>query len=121
MTPRPHRAVHHGDAADGEFVGDLFLRLAADGVLVLDWAEAGRIIAGLRHTLDTVTGRLRLVDLLRGTSLDALRRIDPEVEGAVVDAVFHEQVGEGRLRRASDELPKYIEAFELARRPRQAG
>ncbi|KOX25916.1 hypothetical protein ADK67_16220 [Saccharothrix sp. NRRL B-16348] len=117
MTPRPHRAVDHGDATDREFAGDLFLRLAADGVLVVEWAEAGRIIAGLRDTLDAVTGRLRLVDLLRGSSLDALGRIHPDVADAVVDAAFHEQVSGGRLRRASDELPKYIEAFERARTP----
>ncbi|MDQ2587988.1 hypothetical protein [Saccharothrix yanglingensis] len=67
--------------------------------------------------LDVVADRLRVVDLLHGTSLDGLRRAHPEVERAVVDAVFSEQVTDGRLRRTVEELPRYIEALERAKRP----
>ncbi|WP_194283021.1 hypothetical protein [Saccharothrix syringae] len=100
------------------FAGDLVLSLATTGALVLEPAEADRLIAGLERTLDEVTERIRVVDLLRGASLDNLRRAHPEVERAVVDVVFAEQVGNNGLRRALDELPKYIEAFERAKRPR---
>ncbi|MDQ2588093.1 hypothetical protein CKY47_29840 [Saccharothrix yanglingensis] len=110
MASRPHR-----DRVT--FAGDLLLRLATDGRLVLEPAEADRVIAELERTLEEVTGRLRVVDLLRGTSLPALRRVHPELEQAVVDAVFDEQVTDGGLRRALDELPKYIEALRKAGKP----
>ncbi|WP_306750645.1 hypothetical protein [Saccharothrix yanglingensis] len=99
------------------FAGDLFLRLAAEGRLVLDPAEADRVIEGLRHTLHVLTDRVHLVELLHDTPLDDIRRLHPEAEGAVVDAMFAEQVSGGALRRALDELPKYIRAFENAKRP----
>lgn len=102
------------------FAGDLYLRLAHDGRLVLEAAEADRVIEGLERTLAVLTERLRVVDLLGGTALDDLRRAHPEVERAVVDAVFHDQVTGGCLRRALDELPKYIEAFRRAKAPRSA-
>lgn len=101
-----------------EFAGDLFLRLAAEGVLVVERAEAERVTAGLERTLAEVTGRLRVTDLLRDTSLDALGRVHPDVADAVVDGVFGEQVSEAGLRRALVELPKYIVALGLAARPR---
>ncbi|MDU0288298.1 hypothetical protein [Saccharothrix longispora] len=103
------------------FAGDLLLQLATDGRLVLEPAEADRVIAGLMWTLEEVSGRLRVVDLLRGTSLPELRRVHPELERAVVDAVFDEQVTDGGLRRALDELPKYIEAIRKARKPASPG
>ncbi|WP_367129227.1 hypothetical protein [Saccharothrix sp. HUAS TT1] len=104
--------------ADGGpvFAGDLLLSLADTGALVLEPAEADRVIADLERTLDAVTDRIRVVDLLRGASLDELHRVHHEVEQAVVDAVFAEQVSSGGLRRALDELPKYIQAFQRAKR-----
>ncbi|MFT7839909.1 hypothetical protein Q5530_27525 [Saccharothrix sp. BKS2] len=104
---------HHDRVA---FAGDLFLQLATDGRLVLEPAEADRVIAGLEWALEEVTGRLRVADLLRGTSLPELRRVDAGLEQAVVDAVFDEQVADGGLRRALDELPKYILAFQKAKK-----
>ncbi|MGM1063888.1 hypothetical protein [Saccharothrix sp. Mg75] len=99
-----------------EFGGDLFLLLAADGRLVLEPAEADRIIAGLKRTLDVVADRLRMVDLLRDVPLDKLRRLHPGLDRVVADAAFEEQVTGGHLRRTLHELPKYIEALELAKR-----
>ncbi|WP_033438667.1 hypothetical protein [Saccharothrix sp. NRRL B-16314] len=104
------------DVPDREFDGDLFLRLVDDGTLVLEPADADRVIAKLERALAAVTGRLRLVDLLHGASLADLHRVHPDVERAVVDAVFHEQVTGGRLRRAVDELPRYIRALEQAKK-----
>lgn len=104
------------DVPDPEFDGDLFLRLVDDGALVLAPADADRVIAGLERVLDAVTSRLRVVDLMRGASLADLHRVHPDVERAVVDAAFHEQVTGGRLRRALDELPRYIRALEQAKK-----
>ena len=98
------------------FAGDLFLRLAAEGRLVLEPVEADRVIGDLRHTLHVLTDRARLVEQLHGIPLDDIHRLHPEAERAVVDAVFAEQVSGGVLRRALDELPKYIRAFENAKR-----
>ncbi|WP_447002012.1 hypothetical protein ACRAKI_19925 [Saccharothrix isguenensis] len=139
-APAPHRFPHSAGASRGSrvrlvnrdqddfedhqdpvFAGDLYLRLAVDGRLVLEPAEADRVIEGLERTLDAITEHLEVIDLLRGTALGDLRRAHPRVERVVVDAVFHEQVTGGRLRRALDELPKYIEAFQRAKRPRTAG
>ncbi|XVS67735.1 hypothetical protein ACQPYE_17295 [Actinosynnema sp. CA-299493] len=96
------------------FAGDLLLRLVAEGRLVLEPAESDRVVEGLRTTLRVLTERVHVIELLRGTSLDNLRRAHPEVERAVVDAVFTDQVSGGGLSRALEELPKYIEAFENA-------
>ncbi|MFI9009996.1 hypothetical protein ACIGNX_22465 [Actinosynnema sp. NPDC053489] len=97
---------------------DVVLRLVVEGRIALEPAEADRVIGELERTLDAVAERMRVVDLLRGTTLADLRRIHPDVERAVVDAVFAEQVGGGRLRWALDALPKYIKALEEAKKPR---
>ncbi|MDQ2587983.1 hypothetical protein [Saccharothrix yanglingensis] len=103
-----------------DFAGDLFLRPAVDGRLVLEQEEADRIIADLKRTLDVVADRQRMIDLLRDVSLDKLRHLHPGLESIVADAVFEEQVTEGHLRRTLHELPKYIEALEMAKRPVRA-
>lgn len=104
------------DVSGWVLAGDLLLRLAAEGRLVLEPAEADRAIEGLRETLHVLADRVHVVDLLRGASLDDLHRDHPEVERAVVDAVFSDQVSGDGLRRALDELPKCIQAFEHAKR-----
>ncbi len=98
------------------FAGELFLTLAAEGRLVLDAAAADPVIAGLEETLAAVTRRLELLTVWRqhpGIPIDGL---PPELAASVTDTVFLDQLTPGRLERAVEELPKYIEALRLARR-----
>jgi hypothetical protein len=73
------------------FAGDLFLRLAVEGRLVVEAEAADQTIAGLEHTLEVVRARLQVA---REHCFDC-RRLDLAVS----------------------ELPKYIEALRRARRP----
>lgn len=95
-------------AVSEPFAGDLFLRLAAEGRLVIDAVRADQLIAGLEGTLELVVERLRL--------LGAWRRVPGELSQPVVDALFVDQLAPGRLEEALLELPKYIEALRTARR-----
>jgi hypothetical protein len=74
--PRPDALAHMGLNI---FAGDLFLRLARTGALVLEPGHADRLIADLTATLTVVRARR-----------------EPE--------------------QALEELPKYIEAFQIAKR-----
>lgn len=105
-----------GDArrATGErFAGDLFLRLAHEGWLVVPPDQADRIIAELERTLEAVRSSLRRVELSRRLR-DAAGEVAPEVDRLVVDAAFAGQVAAGNWEQALVELPKYIQAFRIA-------
>lgn len=108
-------------ALEGEkcvFAGDLFLRLANAGALVLDADEADLLIAELTATLDEVRCRRGLNTVVREQFLRASVIADGEVVETAVDAAFIEQVAPGRLDWAVEEIPKYIEAFQIAKGPR---
>jgi hypothetical protein len=106
-----------GAAADGAFAGDLFLALASQGRLVLDPDQADRVIAELEETLRLVIARARLLELWRRLSGPVIDDLAPDVEQTVIDAVFADQLAPGRLESAMRELPKYVAAFKVARRP----
>ncbi|GGP71074.1 hypothetical protein GCM10010185_50130 [Saccharothrix coeruleofusca] len=99
------------------FAGDLFLRLAEQGLLVLEPDEAERVVASLRTTLDEVAARLYRLELSRKLR-DSGCPMTEEVDRLAVDAVFEGQVAAERWERAMVELPKYIEAFRAAARTR---
>lgn len=96
------------------FAGDLLLRLASNGVLVLAPEEADPLIAEITLALDVVRARCGLLRLLRhsGPTPDADTR---QLDQLLVDVAFAEQTAPGRLERALCELPKYIRAFEIAK------
>jgi hypothetical protein len=98
------------------YAGDLFMSLAADGRLVVEAARADELIADLERTLDLITTRLRLVRLWQRLPEPAVDRLPPELSQSVVDAVFVAQLAPGQLEQAVHELPKYIQALQLARR-----
>lgn len=75
------------------FAGDLFLRLAAEGRLVLDPGVADETIAALERTLHEVRTRLQILG----------------------SACNPGQETTGRLEEAAIELPKYIDALRRAR------
>ena len=107
----------HGSTEN--FAGDLFLRLANEGWLVLPAVEAERVIAELEHTLAEVRARLRRAELSRELR-DSSARVDasPEVDQLIVDSVFAGQIAADRWEQALVELPKYIQAFRIAAGPR---
>jgi len=95
------------------FAGELFLTLATEGRLVLDPCAADDAIAGLERTLDVLLARLQLVRTWEHEPHPPAGDLAP----GVVDAVFAEQLAPGRIEQAVRELPKYIHALHLARRP----
>lgn len=96
------------------FAGDLLLRLASDGVLVLAPEHADQLIAEITLTLDVVRARFGLLQLLCHCPTTP-----PEDSGhldqVLVDVAFTEQTAPGRLERAMLGLPKYIRALEIAK------
>ena len=93
------------------FAGDLFLRLAERGWLVVSPEQAERVIAELAETLAEVRALLRRTELsrqLRGSD------VDPEIDRLVVECAFAGQIAADRWEEALVELPKYIEAFRIA-------
>jgi hypothetical protein len=92
------------------FAGDLFLRLAARGWLVVSPEQAERAVAELERTLAEVRALLRRAELARRL----LDTEDPDLDRLVVDCAFAGQLGADRWERALVELPKYIEAFRIA-------
>src|SRR4051794_15646027 len=93
------------------YAGDLFVRLADQGRLVLDADEAEEVIARLERTLDALARRVGLVQAWRGGVADGRALPQP-----VADAVFAEQVAPGGVAEALRELPKYVEALRRAAR-----
>jgi hypothetical protein len=98
-----------------DFAGELFLALATDGRLVVDSDRADRLIADLEQTLAVLHARLRVLDVWRRNPHPHIEELPVYVAGAVVDAVFAEQLAPGRLERAAVELPKYVAALKAAR------
>lgn len=97
------------------FAGELFLRLARQGLFVVEADEAERVVASLLATLDEVATRLYRLELSRKLR-DSGCPVTAEVDRLAVDAVFEGQVAAERWERALVELPKYIEAFRTAAR-----
>ncbi len=92
------------------FAGELLKKLANDGRFVLDRTLADAAIGHLQNTLSLTQARLRMLRLWQQ------RRHSPEeLTADVVDAIFVEQLAPGQLAEAVIELPKYIEALQLAR------
>lgn len=98
------------------FAGDLFLQLARRGWLVLEPAQAQRVIGELERTLDEVRSRLRKLELSRKLRDASGDDVSPDVDRLVVDAVFAGQLNSDSWERALVELPKYIEALRIAGR-----
>ncbi len=111
------RHVPPPDGADpeGRFAGELLLRLADQGRFVVDAERADRLIADLKGTMALLAARLHMLRSWQrnGTSIDDL---EPAVADAVVDTLFADQLAPGRLERAAEELPMYLEALRIARR-----
>ncbi len=103
------------DASVSPFAGELFLRLASEGRLVVEETRADEVIAGLERTLSSVRARLRLIRLWQQDPTPRVGELPEELARDVVDAVFADQLAPGRLEQAAADLPKYIEAMRLAR------
>jgi hypothetical protein len=99
----------------GEFAGELFLHLAAEGRLVVDAGRADQLIADLEQTLAVLRERQQVLEQWRKHA-PAIESLPPEVAESVVDAVFADQLAPGRLEQATRELPKYVAALKAARR-----
>jgi hypothetical protein len=115
--PTPWPVEDAVDYAVDKFAGELFLALALQGRLVLDAEQADRVIAELEATLRQVTDRVRQLQLWRQRSTLVTAARGCCVDQPVVDAAFADQVAPGQLERALRELPKYVEAFKVARKP----
>jgi hypothetical protein len=103
------------------FAGELFLTLATEGRLVVDADEADRALAGLQRSLDTVHARLAASRRWYDCADRRVTALCGEGAEDLVDGVFIGQIAPGLLERAAVELPKYIEALRMARRPKEAG
>ena len=109
----PEGELVNGDASL-PYAGELFLRLATEGRLVIDRARADEIIAGLEGTLAVVRGRLRVLRIWQELPDSRVGDLPDGLGKDVVDAVFLDQLAPGQLERAAVELPKYIEALRRA-------
>lgn len=105
-----------GGAGREPFAGDLVLRLAAEGWLVLSPEQADRIIADLERTLADVRSCLRRAELSRKLRdmTDSVTDLAADVDRLVVDSAFAGQIAADRWEQALVELPKYIQAFRIA-------
>jgi hypothetical protein len=103
-----------GGDATSAYAGDMLLALAVQGRLVLDEDEADEAIAGLERTLAVIDRRVRLLEQWRSAPVDPAHT--SHAEQGEIDALFGELVAPGQLRRALQELPKYVEAFRRAKR-----
>jgi hypothetical protein len=63
-----------------------------------------------------ITTRLRLVQIWQRLPEPAVDELPEALSQSVVDAVFVDQLAPGQLEHAVDELPKYIQALQVARR-----
>jgi hypothetical protein len=94
------------------FAGDLVLRLADEGWLVLPPEQAERLIVELERTLADVRSCLRRAELSR--RLLDVADVAADVDRLVVDSAFMGQIAADRWEQALVELPKYIQAFRIA-------
>lgn len=105
------------EGSGGEpFAGDLVLRLAREGWLVLAPEQAERLTAELERTLADVRSCLRRAELSR--KLLDVADDAAEVDRLVVDSAFAGQIAADRWEQALVELPKYIQAFRIAAKRR---
>lgn len=98
------------------FAGDVVLGLAKAGVLVLEAEVADPLIVDLENALDVARVRAFGAELATSSSWAEISTRFPEFERLAVDAAFTEQVWPGQTELALRELPKYIEALQLAKR-----
>ncbi|MDQ2589117.1 hypothetical protein CKY47_35310 [Saccharothrix yanglingensis] len=91
------------------------LTLAREGRLVMG-EEADEVIASLERTLEQLRLREQGLKVWDDPSLRWIGERYPAVGRFVVDSAFSEQVSPGLLAQALRELPKYVEAFRIARR-----
>lgn len=96
------------------FAGDLLLRLAVDGWLVVPPEQAEHAVAELEWVLAEIRARLRRVELSRGLRGVAGEDVPAAVDGLMVESVFAGQIAADRWELALVELPKYIQAFRIA-------
>lgn len=98
------------DESAGALAGDLVLRLAGDGQLVLGIDAAQRVIGDIELTLAVVEKRRAEVASIGGGSEGRANEIGQEA----VDLGFAEVVDPRRIHTALEELLKYLAAFRLA-------
>ncbi|GAB3467680.1 hypothetical protein [Actinophytocola sediminis] len=91
------------------FAGDLFLRLAVEGWLVVSSSEAEYAISELESTLAEIRSRLHEANV-RPVDAD----VPPEVDSPTVESAFAGRIAADRWERALVELPKYILALRIA-------
>jgi hypothetical protein len=103
--------------ADDRYAGELFLALAAEGRLVLDPALADPVIAHLEATVREVDDRVERLDRWRRRPEPVTAAPARVIDQRVTDVVFADQIAPGQLEQAQRELPKYLAAFKIARRP----
>lgn len=96
------------------FDGDLFIRLAAEGWLVMRAEQAEQVIAELESTLERIRSLLRNVELAQKLRELADTDVLSQVDSLVVESVFMGQISADRWEQALVELPKYIRAFRIA-------
>lgn len=99
---------------DVGFAGDLFVRLAHEGWLVISPEQAGPVIADLERTLAEVRMRLRQAELSATLLGNVGADVPPDVDRLIVDCAFAGQISADRWEQALVELPKYIEALRIA-------
>jgi hypothetical protein len=93
------------------FAGDLVLRLADEGWLVLPLEQAKQVIADLERALTEVRACLRRTELSRKL---LAADVTADVDLLVVECAFAGQIAADRWEEALVELPKYIRAFQTA-------
>lgn len=101
------RSDDGGAAGPEPFAGDLLLRLAVEGWLVISREEAERVVAELESTLAQVRARLR-------PSARPAGHLPSDVDTPSVDSAFAGQIAADRWEQALVELPKYIQALRIA-------
>lgn len=105
------------DAVSAPFAGELFLRLAEEGRLVIDAARADVAIAELERALSAVQARVRVLRRWQRVPAQRLDDLPDGLADDIVHAAFADQLAPGELEQAEIEFPKYIDALRRARRP----
>jgi hypothetical protein len=103
-----------GDIPPLPFAGELFLKLAAEGRLVVEPGQANEIIARLESTLAQIRSRMRIIRIWQQQPMRRVDELPEELAPDVIDAVFLDQLAPGQLELAAVELPKYIRALHEA-------
>ncbi|OLF17596.1 hypothetical protein [Actinophytocola xanthii] len=109
------RSGEDGDVEPYEpFAGDLVLRLATEGWLVMSAEQAQGAVDDLEWTLAEIRSRLRKAELSRRLREMSGENVSPDVDCLVIRSAFAGQIAAERWERALVELPKYIQAFRIA-------